>query len=171
MFSCKNDKNTKNESLKIEASKDYDLFKVSFDLIIKKDDNFHLYYTEDGSINFIEKTSIWLPVKGSDKQQTITFVFPKDVIPTHLRVDLGFGKNEDQSDVELKHFLMSYFDKTILVKENDILNYFYPNKLTTTVVNGTCTLKRLSKNQDVGPMLYPQILLTEKIKEITQNVK
>lgn len=173
-LSCKNesDKTTsKTDSTVTEAEieVDKDLLKVSFDLIIKKDDNLHLYYTEDGTINFNEKQSLWIPVKGSENTQNITFKLPKDVLPTALRVDFGFGKNIEQSDVELKTFSLKYYDKKVEASGVEILNYFYPMKENTEIILGTSTLKRLSKDQESGPILYPQILLSEKLQEITKG--
>lgn len=159
----------KTDSTATEVEVDKDLLKVSFDLIIKKDDNLHLYYTEDGSINFDEKQSLWVPIKGSESAQKVTFKLPKDVYPTALRVDFGFGKNVEQSDVELKTFSMNYFDKKVEANGVEILNYFYPMKENTEVTPGTSTLKRLNKDQESGPILYPQILLSNKIKEMTQG--
>ena len=171
-LSCKKEteeKVNKNDSTEIQVEVDEDLLKVSFELIIKKDDNLHLYYTEDGSINFDEKQSLWVPVKGSENVQKVTFKLPKDVYPTALRVDFGFGKNVEQSDVELKTFSMNYFDEKVEANGVDILNYFYPMKENNLITPGTTTLKRLNKDQESGPILYPQILLSEKIKELTQG--
>lgn len=47
-------------------------------MVVKKDDNMHLYYTQDGSINFDEKQSVWMPV-GNESAQEVTFKLPKDV--------------------------------------------------------------------------------------------
>ena len=90
-------------------------------------------------------------------------------MPTHIRVDFGLGKNETQSDVELVSFSINYFDKVIDAKGVEIFNYFYPNKTSTSVSDGTAILKRLKKDQDAGPMLYPHILLTKKLKEISMG--
>ena len=169
-ISCKNDQKAKLDGEnKKETAIDLDLFKVNFNLLVKKNDNFHLFYTQDGTINFNEKNSIWLPVKGSENVQTISFKLPKDVMPTHIRVDFGLGKNETQSDVELVSFSINYFDKVIDAKGVEIFNYFYPNKTSTSVSDGTAILKRLKKDQDAGPMLYPHILLTKKLKEISMG--
>jgi hypothetical protein len=172
LTSCKNDKvesDPKTDS-KLEE-KDQNLFKVNFELIVKKNDNMHLYYTDDETLNFNEKQSIWMPVKGSESVQNVQFNLPLDVIPTHIRVDFGYGKNIEQSDVELKTFRMSYFGEKVEAKGIDILNYFYPMKENTEAISGTSTLKRLNRDQETGPVLYPHILLSQKIKEITKGIK
>lgn len=168
LVSCKDDKPKGEAQPAAQEVKNEDFLKVSFDLIVKKDDNMHLYYTQDETINFDEKNSLWVPVKGSDNVQELTFNLPKDVFPTHLRVDLGYGKNEQQSDIELKSFRMKYGEKTFEVKDTIIFNYFYPNKDNTVVVPKTAILKRKSKDQGSGPMLYPHEPLTNQLKLIVQ---
>lgn len=168
LFSCKDDKNKINKedsNSKIEAN---NFFKVSLDLIVLKDDNFHLYYTEDGTINFNEKQSIWFPIKGGEKVQEVVYKLPVDVIPTHLRLDFGFGKNETQSDVVIKSFKMNYFDKNFQVNDTKIFDYFSPNELSTIIDKSSSTLKRLKKDQETGPSLYPQIILVEEIAKLTK---
>ena len=150
----------------IEQELDKELLKVSFDLIVKKDDNFHLYYTEDGTINFDEKKSIWLPVKGGDEIQEVTFKLPENVLPTHLRVDFGFGKNEAQSDIDLKSFRLKYYDKIFEAKDASIFNYFYPNIDNTINPINTTILKKKVKDQEVGPILYPQETLTIELAKL-----
>jgi len=162
---CKNDKKTE---VKEEPKMD-NFFKVSFDLIIKKDDNLHLYYTEDGTLNFNEKNSIWVAIKGSDNPQTVTFNLPPDVIPTHLRVDFGAGVNEAQSDVDIKSFTMNYFDKKVVANGLSFFDYFYINESNTKVEKGSTVLQRLDKKQSGGPMVYPQTLLTQKIQEMVKG--
>lgn len=159
--------NTKTTEVAVQEA-DKNLLKVSFDLIVKKDDNMHLYYTEDGSINFDEKKSIWIPVKGSDNVQEVVFKLPENVLPTHLRVDFGYGKNEAQSDVELKAFRLRYLDKMFEAKDTMVFNYFYPNLENTVVPAKTAILQRKSKDQPNGPILYPHAPLTEELKKIIQ---
>lgn len=170
LISCKNESNkddSKNDSIS-NVNIDKDLLKISFDLIVKENDNMHLYYTQDGTINFDEKNSIWSEVKGNENIQTVTFKLPKDVLPTHLRVDLGYGKNEKQSDVNLKNFKIEYLDKKFEAKDTMIFNYFYENKDNTVRVPKTAILKRKDKTQDSGPMLYPHTTLTDELNKIVK---
>ncbi len=170
-LSCKKEaegNENKTDSTTAVVEVDKDLVKVSFDLVVKKDDNMHLYYTQDGSINFDEKQSVWMPVKGNESAQEVTFKLPKDVFPTALRVDFGHGKNEAQSDVELKSFRLKYLDKKFEVKDTLIFNYFYPNKDNTIVPAKTAILKRKTKDQPSGPILYPHEPLTIELKNLVQ---
>ena len=171
-FACKNEGDSKDTEQTAanptEEKADENLLKVSFDLIVKEDDNMHLYYTEDGTINFDEKKSIWMPVKGNDQTQEVSFRLPENVLPTHLRVDFGYGKNETQSDVELKSFRLKYYDKIFEAKDTMIFNYFYPNLENTVVPFKTAILKRKAKDQPGGPILYPHATLTVELEKIVK---
>lgn len=154
-FSCKNDKAATVVDKPEVASVRDDIFTVTFDLIVEKDDNMQLYYTVDGSINFDEKDSMWFPVTGKKDAQEVQFKLPEGVIPTSIRVDFGHGKNELQSNVELKSFRMKFNDNVEEVKGVEIFKYFVAFEPYTDVVAGTTTLQRKKKDQDVGPILYP----------------
>lgn len=168
IVSCKKevDSKEKNAEEVTNVVKD-DIFRVGFNLIVKKDDNMHLYYTIDGSVKFEEENSVWMPVKGSDAPQDIVFALPEGVIPTMVRIDFGFGKNEAQSDVDLKYFNLSYNGKNEKVSGQEIFQYFAPFEEYTDVLPGTTILKRHKVDQASGPILYPQAALTDKIAKVT----
>jgi hypothetical protein len=169
LVSCKKEVEGKAPEKKVENEVKDNLFRVGFNLIVKKDDNMHLYYTVDGSINFEEANSVWMPVKGNEQAQDVVFVIPDGIIPSKMRVDFGFGKNEAQSDVELNSFNLSYMGKNEVVKGQDIFTYFTPFEAYTDVKPGTTILQRHAKDQAIGPILYPQIALSEKIKQVTSG--
>ena len=150
LFSCKGDNKADAPQAVVDNS-----FKVSFGFIAKKDDNFHLYYTEDETINFNEKQSVWAEIKGSEAQQEVVFKLPEDAAPTHLRVDFGYGENKEQPEIVLKNFKMSYYDKKFEVKDSLIFYYFYPNKDNTILDNKNATLKRVTLDQKTAPSVYP----------------
>jgi hypothetical protein len=170
LFSCKKeiDSQEKKSEEVTNIAKD-DLFRVGFNLIVNKDDNMHLYYTIDGSINFEEENSVWMPVKGSDKPQDVVFVLPEGVIPSLVRIDLGFGKNEAQSDVDLKSFTLSYMGKSEVISGQEMFKYFTPFEGYTDIEPGTTILKRHKKDQASGPILYPQTALSDKINKVTSG--
>lgn len=165
VISCKESENKDAVDDKDPTPAVEEFFKVELDLKIKKDDNIHLYYTEDGSIKFDEVNSVWMEVKGSEDFQKVVFYLKEDIAPTAIRLDLGYGKNIDQKDVEFAGFKISYFGNTIEAKDAAIYNYFYPNE-TTKRIEGTNKLTRLKEDQLVGPILYPNDNLLLKIKEL-----
>jgi hypothetical protein len=171
LFSCKDkiDEQVKQGDNKTTNENEDDFFRVGFNVIIQKDDNMHLYYTIDGSVNFNEENSIWLPVKGSDKPQEVVFVLPEGIIPSLVRIDFGYGKNEEQSDVDLKSFNLSYMGKKEVISGDEIFKYFTPFEGYTDIEPGTTILKRHKKDQASGPILYPQTALSEKINVLTSG--
>lgn len=168
-ISCKDNESEKKDSSKSVEVKHDDVFKVTFKYKIKKDDNFCLYYTYDGTINFNDKQTIWMPVKGSDAEQTVTFLLPESIVPSYFRVDFGSGKNIEQSDVELKSFDMVYNGKSFKAENTDILNYFTPFEPYTKIAPNTSTLQRLKKDQEGGPILYPIEKLMGEINKISNG--
>ena len=99
IFSCKDEKSIDNlEVVKPEAVVDPN-FKVTVNVIVKKDDDFCLFYTEDGTADF-KGDPIWTGVKGNESVQPIVYTLPKDIYPTQLRLD--FGLKKDQEDIVFK---------------------------------------------------------------------
>ena len=166
LVSCKNDVKT-NEDVKTPEVKNKQ-FIVTLDLIIKKNDNIHLYYTEDKSINFKEEQSLWAEIKGNNEVQQVVFKLPEDVLPTDFRLDLGYGENVEQTEVVFKKFTINYYDKNFVATGADIFNYFYPNKDNTIVDKPTGVLKRLKVDQKTAPSLYPQTTLEEELIKLTR---
>ena len=161
----------KNESTKKEVSGEEkivsDRFKVTLSVIVKKDDNFQIYYIENSSENFTEEKSIWVNVKGSEAPQKVVFELPKDYVPYILRFD--FGLSDKQDDIILSDIEMNYFDKKLNFKGQEIANYFRP--LEPTIIDfKTGTIKALFKDgKRIESVLHPQeILLAEQIKKITR---
>ena len=169
LSSCKNDKDSgKVPVTQAPVEETNKNFEVSFELLATQDDNMHLYYTEDNSINFNEEQSVWAPFKGSNAYQKVVFTLPEEALPTDLRVDLGYGKNEKQRDIILKNFKMSYYGKSFEASGSDIFNYFYPNKDNTILNKETAKVNRMKVDQLTAPSLYPHTSLEEEISKITK---
>jgi hypothetical protein len=121
-FSCKNEnKNVDNPQL---STKDF--FKVSLDLIIKKDDSLQLFYLENDMVDYDGNKMVLAVVKGSDNNQEVNFVLPENVLPTQIRIDIGSNKN--QEIIEFKKFGMNYLNKSFSVNDTLIYQYFQPNE-------------------------------------------
>lgn len=161
LFSCKDEKKENSTEAITEKPKNENLFKIAFDAVVKKDDSFHLYYTEDKTNNFTEEKSVWVKVKGSDKEQEVLFMLPEDVLPTDVRVDFGYG--DVVQDIVLNQLRMNYYDKSFAAKDSLIFNYFYANEQNTIIDKKTNTIKRLKADQKTAPSLYPQILLQDEM--------
>lgn len=166
-LSCKNDKKT-TEIKEIDVPVKVNTFEVVFDLVATQNDNFHLYYTEDGSINFTEEQSLWYPYTGSNSVQEVKFSLPEGIYPTNLRVDFGYGANPNQKQIALKKFRVTYSDKSFEVKDSAIFNYFYPNVSNTVLDKANAILTRQDGNQETAPSIYPHTSLSD---ELTKMIK
>lgn len=120
--SCKN--NEKTETVP-EAPKEHKGLIVSMNLIVQEDDLFQIFYTEDGSDNFVGEKCINVNVKGSNQAQEINFNIPEDVFPRQLRFDVG--SNKAQKDIKVESFKLKYFDKVFEVPGKDFWYYFGNN--------------------------------------------
>lgn len=162
VFSCKD--NNKEEAAKPEEK--VETFDVTLNMVVTKDDNFQIFYTDQADPNFDEKKSVLVPVKASATAQDIVCHLPEDVIPTNLRVDLG--NNAQQAPMKLNNFKISYFDKSYELKDtlilrnfvvNDQLKYDKPTS-TLTPAQGKATI--------YDPFLYPQDNLKTEIEKIVK---
>lgn len=148
MFSCKNE--DKQDEAKQEIN---NKFKVTLNLLIKKNDTLHLYYTEDNSINFKEESSIWLSLPGKNESQDITFELPEDVFPTQFRFDLGV--NQENEKIKLNGVKLNYHEKSFAANDSLIYRYFRVNTDNSNLDTKTLELSRKDPSIAAGPCLYP----------------
>ena len=128
-------------------------FKLTLDVVVKKDDNLQVYYTQSDTENFTEEKSIWVPVKGSEDLQKVVFNFPAGVAPKLLRLD--FGLNKQQEDIKFSEANMEYAGKKFTANGGMLGIYFRP--LAPTVFDmktGMLWAKDANGNR-VEPVLYP----------------
>lgn len=149
---CKNEKSVDELPVvtpKVEESK----VQVVLDAIVKKDDSFQVFYTQDGSLNFEEKSSVRVNVKGNDASQKIIFDLPDDVAFTYLRIDTG--ENDKQDVIKVNNLLIKYYDKKLEAKGNECFQYFVPNEqMALDFPNSTLTPKPAS-GKPYDAILYP----------------
>jgi hypothetical protein len=127
-------------------------FKVTLNMVTKKNDDFCLLYTEDGSLNF--EKGVWKVIKGSESDQLVEFYLPNDEFPTQLRLDLG--RNPEQDDILIKSIKFEYLGNTRELKGAEIGVFFRAdaNKCTFDPVTGL--VKALVKDgKKETPSLYP----------------
>lgn len=147
---CKNDKSV--DSLEVVTPEVVDnTFKVTLKVIVKKDDDFSLYFTEDGTINFKDEP-IWQGVKGNESLQDVVYVLPEGVYPTQLRLD--FGLKQDQEDITLKSVKMEYKGKTREILGAELINFFRADDNKCTFDSSTGLIKAIG--QPKARSLYPQ---------------
>lgn len=153
-FSCKNE--TPIDELEIvrpEAAKaNLDFFKVKLNVVVKKDDDFALFYTTDGTTDF-KTAPIWQAVKGSADVQEINYSLPQNTLPTQLRLD--FGLKQNQEDITLKSIVLEYKDKKREISGPELAVFFRadPSKCS---FDGSTIKAVVNNGVKESPSLYPQ---------------
>jgi len=162
---CKNEKPI--DSLDVVKTEEaVKIFQITLDVTVKKNDDFALFYTEDGSINFTGNP-IWIGVKGSETSQKVVFNLPEDVIPTNLRLDFGISK--DQEPMTINNFKMTYAGKTFEAPGATFFQYFRPNEECTQVDKVKALVIPVKKEgKYFGPSFYPEIALSEEIGKLVK---
>lgn len=163
-ISCKDAKTTTESADTAIVGNDF--FELNLNLTVQKDDNFHLYYTEDGSLSFNEESSIWQAAKGDASPQNIKFQIPANVSPTALRLDLGYGSNQHQQAIDIHSIKISYFDQKLEMNGAEIFNYFYITPESGKRSNAAAKVERITRTQISGVIMYPNENLIQKLQEM-----
>lgn len=134
IISCKNEEKKAEENPATEIKKENPkTFKVILNVIAKKDDSFHLFFSEDGTLNFSEENSVWANFKGSEVAQDLVFEIPEDKLPTLMRIDLNsYQQNES---VQINSFKMKYYNSEFKADGKSFFDYFGPNTETVEVID------------------------------------
>ena len=141
-------------------------YKVTVNVIVKKDDDFSLFYNEDNTIDFTKIEAMWQGVKGNDSEQFVTFNLPLDVVPTQLRLD--FGMNQEQEDIILKSVVIEHNEKKEIISGQLLKNCFVADASKCSFDGDTGIIKAVVKDgKREFPSLYPQeAALTEVLNKL-----
>jgi len=166
IIGCKNEKSL--DSLEVIQPEEVieTNFKVTLDVIVKKDDDLSLFYTEDGSIDFSKIAPIWVGVKGSETSQKVVFNLPEGVKPTQFRID--FGMNEAQEDIVFESITMDYIGKSRVIGRPELVSFFRADDSKCTFDHVTGVIKALVKDgKRQYPSLYPhETMLLPEIEKL-----
>jgi hypothetical protein len=165
LFSCKNE--TPIDDLEVVSPKvatvNLSNFKVTLNVVVKKDDDFALFYTTDGSTDF-KIAPIWHAVKGSSDAQEIKYELPQNILPTQLRMD--FGLKQNQEDILLKSVLLEYKDKKREITGAELAVFFRPD-VSKCSFDGSMIKAIVKGGVKESPSLYPQeSLLGPELKKL-----
>lgn len=162
MMSCKNENDIKNNE-KVENEKVLnDFFVIKLEIKGKKDDTFHVYFTEDKSLNFEESKTSWAEFI-SDSNNLINFKYnlPKDVLPNQLRFDFGVNNTDG---VVINKIEITYRDKTFNIPSAEISKYFRPNELCTVFDSKANVFKPLKTGDNIS--LFPTEILSVELEKL-----
>jgi hypothetical protein len=163
LTSCKNNKTEVSTEPEIKENKS---FIVSMNLVVTKDDNFQIYYNEDGSDVFTAGKYVDVAVKGNVNSQDIIFKLPEDILPTSLRFDLG--GNKEQGEVKINDFKLNYSDKTFVAKDTLFVYYFVKNTQVDYDRKLAIAKPKVSSNEIYDPIFTGTNLLKEEIHKLTK---
>ncbi len=164
VVSCKNEEKLEKVE-KIEEPKVDNLFNITLNATVLKDDSFQVYYREQGDSTYDEKKSLFVEFKGSKSPQNIIFKLPENVIPEFIRLD--FGTNKEQSPIKVNSFKLSYFGKEFSVNGSDFFNYMLVEQATMKLDKATSTVTPILSNGSYDPITSSELALKTEIEKIT----
>lgn len=164
--SCKNEKADAKDSKEIAKIEEDKSFNVIFDMIVEKDDNFQIYYNEDGSEVFPADKYVDVAVKGKPGPQEIVFKLPEDAFPESLRFDIG--GNKEQSEMKILNFKMKYYDKTFEAKDTLFIYYFGYNDQIDYIRDKAIAKAKPIANQIYDPIFIAKPSLKDQLKKMVK---
>jgi hypothetical protein len=161
-ISCKKEGNINEENQATNQPIGNDYFVVTIDLVAQKDDSFHVFFSEDGSDNFIEENSVWAEFKGSPNSQKLVFNLPKERMPNQIRLD--FGVNKEQGDVKINNIEISNKGKIFNISGSEFTKYFRANEASTIIDVTTQTIKPIKPG--VNTSIFPLETLRPELEKL-----
>jgi hypothetical protein len=149
-ISCKKEKSIDESALQNPETATAE-FVITMEVIVKEDDDFSVYYTQDNTINFVDEP-LWVHVSGKTTKQQVVFRLPENVYPTQLRLD--FGMNETQEDIEIHQLKFEFKNQTKMISVAELSTYFRPDLSKCTLHKGTITAIE-NNGVRASPSLYP----------------
>lgn len=156
LVSCKKENTEDNTATEAAAQKENassGKVAVVINAIVPKDDDFQLFYSEAGTLDFDH--NMMLHVTGKSDAQDITFSLDDDALPASMRIDPGDHK--DQGKITINSVTVKYYDKSFVVKGGEeLLKYLQPHNLvkeSSTANSITFSVQEVNGEHD--PMFYP----------------
>lgn len=158
--SCNSDKKQEVDTASAKPSE----IRVVLDAKVEVDDSFQVFYTEDGSFNFTEESSVRVNVNGSNNSQQIVFSLPEEVILSNFRIDTG--ENPDQKPIVVNSLTVQFYERKLEMKNMEIIQYFYPNQHLTLDYAKSSLVANPSHTGVYDPFLFPQEPLTKALADL-----
>lgn len=169
LSSCKNDSKNDTDSSTENTVQSKNIFTITINAIVKKDDSFQVYYKEqDDQKPFEEKNSVYAVFKGSESPQDIVFNLPEDVVPNFIRFD--YGINKEQSEIIVNNIKISYLGKTFEIKNNELANFISFNEGTLKFNKEKGSISPfILKDGSYDPMSFTSTTLYEKVQQLLKQ--
>lgn len=104
-------------------------FEVIMDVVVLKDDKFHLFYKDFNDNGYSDQRVIEAVVKGSEDNQQIVYAIPEEIMPIGLRLD--FGINYNQEPIKLNKLKLRFDKKEFEFNDGKFEQLFRPNKFVS----------------------------------------
>lgn len=101
---------------------------VILDFVMKNDNDLVLYYKDGTNEWFLDEKSVGIAVKGSKDIQQVTFKIDLKTLPNDYRLDIGRNYFVGQDTVQIKKFVLKYYDNKFLIPEGEFGKYFKGNE-------------------------------------------
>jgi hypothetical protein len=151
---CKGDANTSDPLDLTKQVQQEEGFKVSLEVVVKKNDSFNLYFTEDGTIDFGKIQPISTKVIGNQSSQIVVFNIQNDVFPNEFRFDLG--SNLEQDEIILKSIKFDFKGRSRKFIGSEIGMYFRSDGSNCIYDIATGSIKgKIVDGKRLTPLLYP----------------
>lgn len=145
-----------------------DTFTFTLNAIVKKQDDFQVFYKEgtDTAAPYEEVHSVWVGVKGNENAQNIVINLPEGVYPTQIRFDFGQKKQEE---IVINNLDISYKDKSVAIKGAEFFNYFTPDENFVKIdkLNSKIIPVELAGGK-FDPMFYSNTDFTTRLSTMTK---
>ncbi|MDQ7959310.1 MULTISPECIES: hypothetical protein [Flavobacterium] len=170
LFSCKNETKEQNQEAVVKEEKkelNEELFTITMNAVVKKDDTFQVFYKDEEKGQFLEDHSVHTTFKGSDVAQDIQFVLPKGIVPNYLRFD--FGVNKEQSEIVINSVKLDYLGQNFTINNKELANFISFNSETLKFNQEKGSIEPfVSKDGTYDPMSFTAQTLYEKIQILKQ---
>lgn len=133
--------------------------------IFKSDDLVEIYYTEDSLEEFSPEKMMSITVKGSEKEQTLTFSLPEKTYVTKIRLDISDNKIQQGISINSLQFLIGEYQ--LKVKKSNWSEYFIANNYIIIDKNtGEFSCKFIEENglKNYNPYFVSSVKLIEKLQ-------
>ncbi len=168
LFSCKNETKEQKQEQETVAKEEKnelneELFTITINAVVKKDDSFQVYYKNEEKDQFVEDKSLYNVFKGSDQAQDIRFALPKGEVPNYLRFD--FGINKEQSEIVINSIKLDYLGQNFTINNKELGNFISFNSETLKFNPEKGSIEPfVSKDGVYDPMSFTAQTLYDKIQ-------
>lgn len=137
---------------------------IIFKGIFESDDWIQLYYAANSLEAFDESKVIDVKVRGSNEEQTIFFILPRNESVAKLKLDISDNKN--QKNITIKTICFAFEKDRLNINKSEFLDYFLPNnyidynKKTDTF---KCKIIKTNGLDNYNPYFISSVKLMEKL--------